>query len=280
MVCPSAKLEVDHITKKYPPMRKGVLGFRDFLDSLKGRRQQIVALDDISFDVKPGEWFGLLGPNGAGKTTFCDLLLDITTPTSGHIRLDGRDVNREHGYTRGRVAAMMYWSWHDRVSLRDSLLLAGTEWALTHEEACRRMDFLVGLFDVRDKLDEWVVRLSGGTRMKLDLIATLMSGAEVLVFDEPTARLDVLTRRRLYSQLKEFQSHTNTTIIWTTHNLHEAQATCDRVAVINTRLLAVARPQTLVEWTGKTDLEEAFIALLDGCAPPDSDRPANKGDGV
>lgn len=94
------------------------------------------------------------------------------------------------------------------------------------------------------------------------MIATLMSGAELFVFDEPTPWMDVFTRRKLYAQLKEFQSKTGTTIIWTTHNLLEAQQTCQRIAVLNNRLVTVTTPTKLMHDMEKANLEDAFIALL------------------
>ncbi len=256
------KLEVDHLTKKYPPMRKGTVGFRDLVDTIRGRREEVLALDDVTFNVEKGEWFGLLGPNGSGKTTFCDILLDIVTPTSGHIRLDGRDVNHEHDYTKGRISEMEYWSFYGRVNVRDSLRQAGSEWMLTRKETEERMNWLVDLFDMREKMDDWLQRLSAGMWVKVKLIATLMSGAELFVFDEPTPWMDVFTRRKLYVQLKEFQSKTNTTIIWTTHNLLEAQQTCQRIAVLNNRLVTVTTPTKLMHDMEKANLEDAFIALL------------------
>ena len=256
------KLEVEDLTKRYPPMRKGTVGIRDLVDTLKGRREEILALEDVGFKVEKGEWFGLLGPNGAGKTTFCDLLLDITTPTSGHILLDGVDVNRDHDRVRGKICEMEYWSFYSRVNVRDTLRRAGAEWMLTKEETEERMNWLVELFELEEKMDDWVIRLSRGMYVKVKLIATLMSGAELYVFDEPTPWMDVFTKRKLYKQLGDYKKRTGTTIIWTTHNLHEAQETCDRIAVLNNRLVTVTTPKRLMDDMQKANLEDAFIALL------------------
>ena len=243
-------------------MRKGAVGFRDLVDTLRGRREEVLALEDVSFNVKRGEWFGLLGPNGAGKTTFCDILLDITTPTSGHILLDGHDVNREHDHTRGKICEMEYWAFHGRVNVRQSLRQAGAEWMLTPEETEERISWLVDLFDLEEKLDDWMIRLSSGMYVKVKLIATLMSGAELLVFDEPTRWVDVFTRKKLYAQLRKYQRKTGTTIVWTTHNLYEAQETCERIAVLNNRLVTVTTPRKLMADMEKANLEEAILALL------------------
>ena len=205
-------LEVEDLTKFYPPVRRGILGFRDLLDTLRGRREDVLALEHVSFTVRSGEWFGLLGPNGSGKTTLCNIILDITTPTSGQVRFDGHDVNREHGHTRGRLCPMQYQFFHDRVSVRDGLRQTGAEWMLPRKEIEARIDWLVDLFEMRDKLDDWVIRLSGGMQRKVWLIATLMSGAEFLVFDEPTWGLDVFTRRTLYRELGQFMEKTGTTV--------------------------------------------------------------------
>jgi ABC-2 type transport system ATP-binding protein len=256
------KLAVEELSKSYPPMRKGTVGFKDMIDSLRGRREEVLALENVSFNVKKGETFGLLGPNGAGKTTFCDLLLDITTPSSGRILLDGVDVNGSHDAIRGKICEMEYWSFHGRVNVRDTLRRAGAEWMLTKEETEERMNWLIDLFDIREKTDDWVIRLSRGMYMKVKLIATLMSGAELFVFDEPTPWMDVFTKRKLYEQLREFKRRTGTTIVWTTHNMHEAQEVCDRIAVLNNRLITVTTPKKLMDDMEKANLEEAFIALL------------------
>ena len=274
------RIEVRHLTKKYPPMRKGTVGIRDLIDGLKGRREEVIALSDLSFNIRSGEWFGILGPNGAGKTTFCDVLLDITTPTSGQILLDGTDVNRQFKRIRGRICTMQYWFVRERIRVRDSLRRAGMEWMLDPGEAQRRIDWLVDLFGIRDKLDDWYIRLSMGTRVKVMIIATLMSGADVLVFDEPTPWMDVITRRKLYDQLRDFQKEMGTTIIWTTHNLHEAQATCNRIAVINTRLLTVTTPSRLAEDMQKANLEEAFVELLTRTQDPAPPTPAGSKEGL
>jgi ABC-2 type transport system ATP-binding protein len=94
------------------------------------------------------------------------------------------------------------------------------------------------------------------------MMATLMSGAEFYVFDEPTPGMDVFTRRTLYEQLKRFQEESGTTIFWTTHNMQEAEQTCDRIAVLNNDLVTVTTPRKLMDDMEKADLEEAFIALL------------------
>jgi len=121
---------------------------------------------------------------------------------------------------------MEYWAFHGRVNVRQSLRQAGAEWMLTPEETEERISWLVDLFDLEEKLDDWMIRLSSGMYVKVKLIATLMSGAELLVFDEPTRWVDVFTRKKLYAQLRKYQRKTGTTIIWTTHNLYEAQETC------------------------------------------------------
>ncbi len=265
--CPSSSscgLEVENLTKLYPPVRKGLVGFRDLVDTLKGRREEVLALKDISFGVRGGEWFGLLGPNGSGKTTLCNIILDTTTPTSGHVLYDGFDVNREHEKIQGRICTMQYQFLLQRVNVRDSLRRAGAEWMLPREEIEERMNWLVDIFDMREKLDDWLVRLSSGMFRKVMMIATLMSGAELLVFDEPTQGMDVFTRKKLYQQLHHFQRDSGTTVFWTTHNLHEAEETCDRIAVIDNHLVTVTTPKKLVQEMEKANLEEAFISLLRG----------------
>jgi ABC-2 type transport system ATP-binding protein len=157
---------------------------------------------------------------------------------------------------------MQYQFFLERVSVRDSLYRAGAEWMLPKKVIQEKTEWLVDIFDMREKLDDWLIRLSGGMFRKVMMMATLMSGAEFFVFDEPTPGMDVFTRRTLYSQLKRFKEESGTTIFWTTHNLHEAEQTCDRIAVLNNHLVVVTTPRKLIEDMEKADLEEAFIALL------------------
>lgn len=179
----SLDIQVHDLSKTYPPIPKG-LGILQIFR--RAETAGTVALDHISFRIEGGEWFGLLGPNGAGKTTFCDILLDITHPTSGRILVDGIDVNKQHSKLKGMLCSVDYWSLDQRVKVRTFLERAGAEWMLPRKETRRRIDYLADLFEMGDKKDDWVIRLSGGMRKKLDLMATLMSGAPVLVLDEPT----------------------------------------------------------------------------------------------
>ncbi len=255
-------VEVIHLTKRYPPVRKGTIGFGDLIDSLKGRREEILALEDVNFNIRKGEWFGILGPNGAGKTTFCDMLLDITTPSSGRILVDGWDVNGKHSKIKGKICAIQHWYFRNRLNVRDTLRTGALEWLVDEGVAEERIEWLADLFGIEDRLDDWFIRLSDGMRVKVQLIAALITQAELMVFDEPTPKLDVLARRALYDQLKKYQKETKTTIIWTTHNMAEAERTCDRIAILNNRLLMITTPRELMHDMEKADLEEAFIELL------------------
>jgi len=243
---------------------KGFLGWKSTLDSLRGRRgESILALRDVSFEVSEGEWFGILGPNGAGKTSFVDILADILIPTSGRVLFDGKDINRDRQHIAGKICFFDKWDMENRVKVRVILRKAAAEWAVPAERAKSRIAELAPLLGIEDKLDEWILRLSAGMKSKVRLLATLLCEPEILVFDEATLGLDVPSRRRLYDELNAYRAGTGCTIIWTTHNLHEAEAVCDRVALLNNSLITVDKPAEIVKRTKDPNLEEAFMSLLE-----------------
>ena len=255
----TVEITVYGLCKTYPPIPRG-LGLSQLLRRSKGTGT--LALDHVSFQIHGGEWFGVLGPNGAGKTTFCDILLDITHPTQGSIRINEIDVNKQHSKLKGMLCSIDYWSLDPRLRVRTFLEKSGAEWMLPRRQTRKRIEYLAELFEMKAKLDDWVVRLSGGMKKKINLMAALMSGAPALVLDEPTVGLDVFSRQSLYAQLKEYQKDFGATIAWTTHNLDEAEQVCDRIAVLNAKLLALATPQDLVQAMKKANLEQAFIEMI------------------
>lgn len=106
MISERPVIEVKGLTKYYPPMRIGIIGFQDITNLVRGRRQNVLALEDVTFDVHAGEVFGLLGPNGAGKTTFCKIISDLVLPNRGRAYILGHDVNKEHRKIAGKLVCI------------------------------------------------------------------------------------------------------------------------------------------------------------------------------
>lgn len=263
-------LETNKLTKIYPPARLPAKGMKDILRKLMGkeRGEPVVALDEVSMKVRAGELFGLLGPNGAGKTTLCKILNAVTLPTSGSAHVAGLDVIKEHRRIASKVFGMfggeieMHGLFMWRIDLEKNLRFLCRLWRVPSQEIPLRIDGALRALDLMDKKHEWYQRLSGGQRQKAWLACVLCIRPELCILDEPSIRLDVRTRLRLYRLLREdiCRGYGGTVFI-TTHNLPEAEALCDRLAIMNRgRIVAVDRPGALKKYVRKERIIEVVIS--------------------
>ncbi|ACZ43294.1 ABC transporter related protein [Thermobaculum terrenum ATCC BAA-798] len=217
----SYAIEVTHFSKRY------------------GSR---LVVDDLSFQVREGEFFALLGPNGAGKTTTIETLEGFRRPDSGEVRVLGLDPVRDKRQLYRRVGVMLQEGGLYPTAKPLDLLQLFYEFypnAESPEEVAERLD--LGGF-----LHTPIRRLSGGQRQRLSLALALMGRPSVLFLDEPTAGLDPHTRRSTWDMLRGLRSE-GTTIMLTTHYIEEAEQLADRVAIIDRgRLVAVDTPGALM----------------------------------
>ena len=217
------------------------------------------APDGASFDVAAGEILGLLGPNGAGKTTTMRVLLTLLPVQSGVARVAGLDVMTR----RDQVRRLVGWVPQDRaidplLTGRENLRFVGGLHHLDRNLARRRADELLDLVGLHDTGDRLVRELSGGMRRRLELAMGLVHRPGVLFLDEPSVGLDVRARRRLWDHIRQIRT-LGTTVVVTTHYLDEADALCDRVAIIHRgRIRAIASPAELKRRHGHTRVHLQF----------------------
>ena len=211
------------------------------------------AVDGVSFDVAAGEFLGLLGPNGAGKTTTMRVLLTLLPLQSGVARVAGMDVKAH----RDQVRRLVGWVPQDRaidplLTGRENLVFVGGLHHLEREHARRRADELLELVELSDVGDRLVRELSGGMRRRLELAMGLVHRPGVLFLDEPSVGLDVRARRRVWDHIRQIRAQ-GTTVVMTTHYLDEADALCDRVAIIHLgQIRAIGPPDELKQRYGRT----------------------------
>jgi len=266
------------LTKLYPPMRKGVVGIRDLIDTFKKRRGRIRALNKVTFDVQAGEVFGLLGPNGAGKTTFCKIIADLVIPTSGNAYVLGHDVIKEHRKIVGKMIAVfggeiaMWGVFAWRMSVYRNLKFIANLWKIPSSELEKRISFALEVLDLEDKRDEWYQKLSGGTQQKLYLALPLIVQAPMILLDEPTIRVDVMTRREMHEIIRErLCRELGCGVLLTTHNMGEAERVCDRVAILSHgEIVEMGTPKEISERLGEDNFEDAFVKAV-GTVPKDMD---------
>ena len=230
-------IEVEHLRRV----------FRTTIGVLRRTAKDVVAVDDISFDVAPGELFGLLGPNGAGKTTTIKMLTTLLIPTGGTARVLGEDVVHRADRLRGRIGFIfggergLYW----RLTGYDNLRYFASLYRVEPEISKRRIPYLLELVGLSDRAKEKVDGYSRGMKQRLHIARTLLHDPEMLFLDEPTIGLDPVGARELRQVIRGLQAEKKT-ILLTTHYMFEADALCDRLGVINHgRIIALDTPAGL-----------------------------------
>ncbi|MEH2194789.1 MAG: ABC transporter ATP-binding protein [Nostoc sp.] len=222
-----------------------------FIQNLQKRYGTVVAVQDVSFQVEPGEIFGLLGPNGAGKTTTLRALCTLTTPDAGTIEVSGisvldnpRVARRRLGYVAQEVAI-------DKVLTGKELLqLQAALYHLPRTVAKQRIETVLDLLGLQEYANKKTGTYSGGLRKRLDLAAGLLHAPDVLVLDEPTVGLDIETRFVVWDFLRKLRA-SGTTVVITSHYLEEIDALADRVAIIDRGVvIASGTPSQLKDQVG------------------------------
>jgi ABC-2 type transport system ATP-binding protein len=218
-----------------PPLASGG-GFGFGAASGKGKKQpkpQIVALDGISLEIAPGEIFGLLGPNGAGKSTTVGILTTRVRPTSGQAWIGEHDVWAEQVAVKRLIGVVQQRPNLDfSLTAREILLFHGAYFGIDSRERAGRAESLLDRFKLTDRADQMVRGFSGGMMQRLSIARAMMHDPQVLFLDEPSAGLDPQTRLLLWEIIREY-NQSGKTILLTTHNMEEADALCQRLAIID-----------------------------------------------
>src|SRR5271166_4618508 len=199
----------------------------------KGPKPEIKALDGIDLDVAPGQIFGLLGPNGAGKSTTVGILTTRVRPTSGSVWIGEYDVWRNQTAAKRLIGVVAQRPNLDfSLTAREILLFHGAYFGLSSQERSERANALLVRFQISDRADQMVRGFSGGMMQRLSIARAMMHDPQVLFLDEPSAGLDPQTRLLLWEIIREY-NQSGKTILLTTHNMEEADALCQRLAIID-----------------------------------------------
>jgi len=189
------------------------------------------ALAGVSFSVRRGEVFGLLGRNGAGKSTLIKAMTTLIRPTSGTLRVLGMDPAREGQKIRRRIGVVQQGESFDFTTVQGNLDIYGVLWGIPKQESERRRELLLTKFGLTDIRKRRAFDISGGQKRRVQVAREFMHDMDILFLDEPTVGLDVIMRRTLLDSVRE-EVRRGLTVVFTTHNLEEADYLCDRAAVI------------------------------------------------
>ena len=222
------------------------------VENLVKKYGALIAVNDISFQVVPGEVFGFLGPNGAGKTTTINILCTLSRPTSGHASINGYDVVRQQNQVRRSIGLVFQDpSLDDRLSGMQNLRFHAMVYNVPSAVREQRMEQVLHMVDLWEKRNNNVRTYSGGMKRRLELARGLLHSPRVLFLDEPTLGLDPQTRNRIWEYILDMRAREGTTIFLTTHYMEEAE-NADRIAIIDHgRLVAMDTPQKLKNLVGK-----------------------------
>lgn len=221
----------------------------------------VMAVRELSLSVARGEIVGLLGPNGAGKTTTIQLLLGLTTPTSGQASIFGRDIRRHRREILQRVNfSSAYISLPSNLTAWENLNVFAMLYGIRKPR--RKILELLELFEIPQVLHRKAGALSSGQLTRLNLCKSFLNDPEVLFLDEPTASLDPEIAQKVRLTLRKIQQERQVAMIYTSHNMHEVEVICDRVIFLSRgSIVTEGPPQEVLRRANSQSLEDVFISI-------------------
>ena len=224
--------------------------------------KKVNAVDGISFSINKGEIFGLLGPNGAGKTTTINILVGLLNQTEGDAFVGGYNVKKDLSKIKELIGVCpQQASVYKYLNAKENIELFGNLYLVKKEVINERIERFLELLGLSKASNRSAKKYSGGMLRQLNLIVALISDPHILFLDEPTVGMDARVRRTTWEFIKSLRE-TNKTVVLTTHYIEEAEALCDRVAIIDYgKLVAIGTPKELIEKHNSKDLEEVFLKI-------------------
>ena len=228
-------IKINNLSKSFKLFKRSA-GLKGALKSFFNREYQVfTALENINLEIEEGEIIGILGENGAGKTTLIKLMIGLLYPNKGSVLIDGFNPWERDYKFLGNISVVMGQKnqlWWD-IPASESFLLNKHIYNLAETEYDKTLNELVDYLDVEDKLNVQVRRLSLGERMKMEIIAALLHKPKIILLDEPTLGLDVISQSKIRDFVKYYNQKYKTTFVITSHYSKDIQEMCERVFVLN-----------------------------------------------
>lgn len=242
-------IEAHHLTKTFKDKKRGL----------------VTATADVSFTCQPGRIYGLLGANGAGKTTTLRILATLLKPTSGTCTVAGHDTATAPEKVRANVGFLAAsTALYGRLTAREMITYFGRLNSMTDDAIRTRLKALADELDMHEFLDRRCDKFSTGMKQKTSIARTLIHDPAVMIFDEPTLGLDVMTARSIVRFVRDCRDR-GKTVIYSTHVMSEVEKLCDTIGIIHTgRLVTEGTLAGLQARYGETDMEEIFVKAVGG----------------
>ena len=242
-------IEERHLTKTFKDKKRGI----------------VTAAADVSFTCQPGRIYGLLGANGAGKTTTLRMLATLLQPTSGTCTVVGHDTVTASEEVRANVGFLAAsTALYGRLTAREMVTYFGRLNSMTDDAIRTRLKVLADELDMREFLDRRCDKFSTGMKQKTSIARTLIHDPAVMIFDEPTLGLDVMTKRSIVRFVKDCRDR-GKTVIYSTHEMSEVEKLCDTIGIIHGgRLVAEGTLAELQARFGESEMEEIFVKAAGG----------------
>ncbi len=219
----------------------------------------LLAVDDLSFAVYPGEIVGLLGLNGAGKSTTINMILGVLEPTSGSVSLNGFDVSKQRQQALAKTNfAAVYAPLPGNLTVRQNLRIFGLIYNVPRLE--RRIDDLLDQYELTKFAATRCGLLSSGEQSRVSLAKAMLNAPYVLLLDEPTASIDPATAQGIRAYIRDFTARQRGAVLWTSHNMYEVEEVCDRIMIMSQgKILMEGDPKSLPRAHGFATLEALFV---------------------
>lgn len=232
------------------------------LQNIVKQFDDIIAVNDLSFEVEAGELFGLLGPNGAGKTTVIKILTGLLQPTGGKAFVGGLDIKNSIGQIKDMIGVCPQEpAFYPYLTGKENVELFGNLHGMSKSKITERAEELLVKVGLVEGATRKAGKYSGGMVRRISLVMALINDPDIAFLDEPTVAMDVQSRRATWEFIRDLKKQ-GKTVILTTHYIEEAESLCDRVGIIdNGKLIALDTPKALMAEHDAKDLEDVFIEI-------------------
>lgn len=236
------------------------------IKNLTKKFKKSTVVDNVSFNVNPGEIVGLLGENGAGKTTTLRMISTMLKITSGEAVANNFSADKEPIKVRNEIGILFGGDvgLYDRLTARENIKYFANLYGMSDKDADVRIDELAKKFNMEEYIDKRVSKFSRGMKQKVSIARSIVHSPSVMLFDEPSTGLDVTAARTIQDFILDCKKE-NKTILFSSHSMREVEKLCDRVVIINKgKLLEDCSIDDLKEKYNNDDLEEVFVSLIGG----------------